>query len=139
MTVGGAAGAERHLDAPATPDCLHRLHELFEELWSTCAWVADRDRMAFQTAVVEITNNIIEHAAAGLDVDVHIHLSVDGSGLEAWLSDWGRPLDENPTGVAAGEELAEGGRGLSLARTLCKVSYERRDDENRWHLVRPSN
>ena len=50
------------LSAPADPETMDLVHAVLEQLWAVHDDVSDRDRGRFETAVMEILGNIIEHA-----------------------------------------------------------------------------
>ena len=127
--------ALRSLVTPAVPGSLDALHELLDLLWLDVPDVTVRERHGFTTAVAEVAANIVEHAAAGQDVSMHVVLHAQPTRVEALLEDRGTPYD----GVATsdgGDPEAESGRGLALARALVdEVTYERDGPVNRWLVV----
>src|SRR6478672_10512120 len=50
------------LSGPATPEMLDLVHAVLERLWADHADVSQGDRARFETAVIEILGNIVEHA-----------------------------------------------------------------------------
>lgn len=139
---GDGSGAHV-LEAVAVPAWLDEVHALFESLWDDAPDVVPADRMAFETAVSEVAANIVRHAGRGEAVSVRLMLRAGDDDVEARLEDGGYPFDENDAEAPAGsgttgaEDLAEGGRGLVLARALTdSLVYERHGRVNRWYLTR---
>ena len=131
--------AAHTLETRAAPSCLDEVHALFEELWLDVPDVAATDRMAFQTAVAEVAANIVEHAAKGRDVSLRLVLEAGEEQVEAHLEDGGYPYDDaaDAAEAGAGDELAEHGRGLVIARALTdELVYQRDGALNRWYLTR---
>jgi serine/threonine-protein kinase RsbW len=133
----GERDVELILDTTASPACLDEVHELFERLWAVVPDVATTDRMAFETAVAEVAANIVEHAARGEAVPLHLLLHAGADRVEAHLEDGGYPYDEGAgTPIPAGD-LPERGRGLVMARALTdQLVYERDGAVNHWFLSR---
>lgn len=131
------------LDLPAREEALDLVHEVVGHLWAQSGSGTDRDRFRFETAVIEVLANIVEHAhrvdpqvgATGaerrLDVVVAVH---DGA---AWASfgDNGLPVALDLGSVALPDEDAESGRGLAMTlAAVDEVAYARVGDRNHWSL-----
>jgi anti-sigma regulatory factor (Ser/Thr protein kinase) len=83
--------------------------------------------MLFEVAVSEIAANIMEHAHPTV---MNVRLSAVPDRVVAEFTDTGHDWE-------APLELAERGRGLTLARTACdEVAYERVGTVNHWRLVK---
>jgi serine/threonine-protein kinase RsbW len=93
--------------------------------------------------VVELSNNVIEHAYGGRDDGpMWVKLRFDGDGIELEVADCGRPL--NPARLEGAETpevdaerpdaLPEGGFGLALVRQLSDRIECRA--EHGWNIVR---
>ena len=120
----------RELATLAVPACLDELHALLDQLWQDALVTTPRERMAFTTALAEVVANVVEHAARFEPVPVRLVLFLRPDLLEAHVEDRGRPYRES---LPAGDELAESGRGLEMARALVdEVLYERDGPVNRW-------
>src|SRR5689334_13923611 len=108
------------LSAPATPDMLELVHAALEQLWAANDDVGTVDRVRFETAVIEILGNIVEHAyeldapSAG-NRRFDVTLWVTPSELGAAFGDDGVPMSLDLSAVAMPDDLAESGRGLALA------------------------
>lgn len=134
------------LSAPADPEIMDLVHAILEQLWANHADVSAADRFRFETAVIEILGNIVEHAyrldpgstASPLDQArrFDIALAATDEKLIATLGDNGMPVALDLSNVAMPDEDAESGRGLALAvAALDDLSYERVDGRNHWSLT----
>ena len=127
------AVATLSLEGRADPVSLDRVHDLVDELWNRVPDVAVRDRHAFETAVIEVAGNIVEHG--GPEVRLRVWLTVTADRVEAHFRDTGRAVDLSAADGPEPDELAEGGRGLALARAAADaVEYERTGLTNRWRV-----
>lgn len=129
-------GSPYELRGFAIPDGLTELHELLEGVSAEHPSLDPMAFLMFETAVTEIANNVIEHGRPQGGVRWKFSIAVDDDRLTATLSDSGQVFTGSLDG-AMPDELAEGGRGLALAKSLLdELTYERADGENRWRLVR---
>lgn len=129
----------RDIRYPGTPTCFEVVHEALVELWSDAADVDGMDRMMFETALLEIVGNLVEHARRpdGDPVDVHMQISVHPGRIEARMRDNGVPARVDTSASEMPEdEFAEGGRGLALARAVTDLEHVRELDGNTWTVVR---
>jgi serine/threonine-protein kinase RsbW len=124
----------------AAPESLQLVHEAVTRFWEQLGNPpADDWRMLFELAVAEVAANIVEHARPQM---VDLRLSERGGCVVAEFTDtgngWAGPSSSGPSSVAdQAAELAERGRGLTLARTaLDEVVYERVGEVNRWRLLK---
>jgi serine/threonine-protein kinase RsbW len=134
--------ARLDLSAPATPAMLDLVHAVLEKLWEQHEDVATADRIRFETAVIEVLGNIVEHAyeldAAPADVlrRFDVSLSATSDELVARFGDNGIPMALDLSEVTMPGVDAESGRGLALAvAALDDLSYERVDGRNLWRLT----
>jgi serine/threonine-protein kinase RsbW len=129
-----AAVCTLRLEGRADAPCLERVHDLVDELWARVPEVQPADRYRFETAVIEVAGNIVEHG--GPEVRLRLWLRVHEDRVEAQFRDTGRPVELPPDGQVL-DPLAEDGRGLALARaTADDLSYERTGHTNRWSVVK---
>jgi len=133
------------LSGPATPEMLDLVHAVLERLWADHADVSRGDRARFETAVIEILGNIVEHAyrldpsddpndesARRFDVS----LVATDEELVAAFGDNGMPVALDLSNVTMPDEDAESGRGLALAAAAVDdLSYERVQGRNHWRLL----
>lgn len=130
------------LSGPADPEILQLVHAMLENLWTANPEVSEADRARFETAVIEILANIVEHAYA-MDEDTrraerrfHIAMFVTPREVVATLADNGKPMPLELADVAMPGGLAEHGRGLAMASAaLDDLEYDRVDGRNQWRLV----
>lgn len=130
----------RDLRCPATMTCFDALQDTLAALWADAPEVGDVDRMLFETALVEIVGNLVEHARTTADepVTIDVHVAVHADRVEALLVDDGmQPYGLDLTAVVEPvDELAEGGRGLALAQAVAEVAHARGGGGNRWTVTR---
>jgi serine/threonine-protein kinase RsbW len=111
--------------------------DLLGTAWSEHPDVDLRDRTCFEIAVTEVAGNIVQHTAAGSDVQFFLDVAVSGDRLTAMFTDDGPPADADVDAAELPDGLAESGRGLALARSAVdQVEYTRDVDGNHWLVVR---
>ncbi|QHC57701.1 ATP-binding protein [Rathayibacter sp. VKM Ac-2760] len=126
---------ERSLAFRTPPDEIDVVHDLLAALWAERDDVDARDRIAFETAVVELASNVLQHATSATAVLCHLVVTVDDDAIRAELID-----TADPPGIDAGprempDAFAESGRGLALIQALVtEFDYERTASRNRWSL-----
>jgi serine/threonine-protein kinase RsbW len=133
------SGEAYELSGLAVPDDLERLHDLLENVAAEHPHVPAADVMMFETAVMELANNVVEHGRPVGEVRWAFRLEVQESALSACLSDSGEEYAAWDPASASDMpgEMAESGRGLPLASAvLDEIGYERADNANVWTLVR---
>lgn len=125
---------------PADEDALGGAHDLLERLLDDVADLDLKDRFRFETAVIEVLGNIVEHAFTADDPAglrrLTLCLSASDDSLEAHLSDNGQPNGLDLSAVTMPDEDAESGRGLALTlRSVDDLRYRNEDGRNHWDLV----
>jgi serine/threonine-protein kinase RsbW len=126
---------EYRVDTLAVPETLNLLHDLLDRVRDEHPDVEATDLMLFETAVIEIANNVVEHGRPPGTIRYSFTLEVGSDELLGHLRDGGPPL-EGPERAMPGTD-SENGRGLALARVaLDDLEYERVDDHNEWTMVR---
>jgi serine/threonine-protein kinase RsbW len=127
----------RTLTLQAPPDDVDAVHDLVAQLWDDRPDVGDLDRMAFETALVELASNVIEHADHGQGVSCVVSVTVDEGSMSARLRDGAEPGDFRLTARDMPDADAESGRGLAMVQLLCdELTYERVGEENVWSVRR---
>jgi serine/threonine-protein kinase RsbW len=126
------------LEGLAVPESLNLLHDLLDRVGREHPDLDPGDLMLFETAVIEVAGNVVEHGRPPGAISWAFRLSVRPERLEATLSDSG---DEYPGGTwgttMPTDLMQEDGRGLALATAvLDSLSYERSQDVNHWTMVR---
>jgi serine/threonine-protein kinase RsbW len=125
----------------ATVDVVDRAHDELDGLWTRHDDVAEIDRRRFETGVIEVLGNIVEHAFRLTPVTpeerlLTVEVEVTDQVLRALLSDNGRPVEVDLAEVTLPPPYADDGRGLALARaSLDTLHHERVDGCNWWLLL----
>ena len=124
----------RELTSP--PDTVDEVHDLLDRLWAAEPTVAADDRMRFETALIELATNVIQHADPGAGVAWAVRVVCADDLLTADLTDSAPPVHFDSSGP--GEmptELAEDGRGLAFVRLLVDTAtFTATDDGNAWRI-----
>jgi serine/threonine-protein kinase RsbW len=126
------------LEGLAVPESLNLLHDLLEQVGREHPDLAAGDLMLFETAVIEVAGNVVEHGQPQGRVSWTFHLSVLPDRLEARLSDSGEEYPGGTWGTQMPVDLMqEDGRGLALATAvLDRLDYQRSDDANHWTMYK---
>ena|SRR5437764_13699464 len=119
----------------ATPERLTEVHAALGRFWQRLDTPPPEEwTMLFELAVSEVAANIVEHARPQV---MHMRLTLDAGNVVAEFTDTGQGWSGPPEPAGMIDELAERGRGLSLAMTAVDdVVYEREGSTNRWRLVK---
>jgi serine/threonine-protein kinase RsbW len=119
----------------AVPETLNLLHDLLERVRVDHPDVQRTDLMLFETAVIEIANNVVEHGRPPGTVRYSFTLDVDPDKLRGLLTEGGEPLLDLHFTMPGHD--SEEGRGLALAKlALDDLQYERVGDHNEWRMTR---
>lgn len=123
------------VDTLAVPETVELLHDLLDRVRAEHPDVERTDLMLFETAVIEIANNVVEHGVPPGTVSYTFTLEVEPDRLVGRLSDGGPRLTDVHTVLPDVE--SESGRGLALARmALDELDYQRVGDHNEWRMTR---
>lgn len=126
---------EYRVDTLAVPETLNLLHDLLARVREDHLDVDGTDLMLFETAVIEIANNVVEHGRPPGTIRYSFTLAVETDRLLGHLRDGGPPLEEWERSMPDAD--SENGRGLALARVaLDDLEYQRVEDHNEWTMVR---
>lgn len=137
MTGSGDRMQMHELHVCVDPDCLRKVHSLLAAMWSTSTDISELDRMMFETAVMEIAANIVQHAPDKDPTKCNLILEVYPERLYAQFKDDGRMVVVNINAAEMPHALAESGRGLAIAKAAVDVlEYERHNGDNIWKLSR---
>ncbi|MFB2583116.1 ATP-binding protein [Herbiconiux sp. P15] len=121
----------------APPDDVDAVHEFLETVWAANPEVSEHDRMAFETALVELAANVIQHAAGEGGVTCVLTVNADENGLTASLTDTADAGGIVLVARSMPDELAESGRGIALIQALVDdLRYERIDERNVWSITK---
>jgi serine/threonine-protein kinase RsbW len=126
------------LEGLAVPETLNLLHDLLERVGQEHPEIDGGDLMMFETAVIEVAGNVVEHGRPSGHVTWAFRLSVLPDRLEAQLSDSGEEYPGGTWGTSMPTDLLqEDGRGLALATAvLDALEYERSAGVNHWTMRR---
>ncbi|PRY68143.1 serine/threonine-protein kinase RsbW [Glaciihabitans tibetensis] len=118
-------------------DNVDLVHGFLERLWVAHADIGELDRMAFETALIELVSNVIEHADTGHGVTCVIGVTVSATTLVANLSDTADAGEIQVVGRLMPSVAAESGRGIALVQMLVDdLQYERVGEKNLWSMSR---
>ena len=126
------------IEGLAVPESLNLLHDLLERVGQEHPDLDSADLMMFETAVIEVAGNVVEHGRPPGDVTWAFRLSVLPDRLQAKLSDSGEEYPGGAWGtLMPADLLQEDGRGLALATAvLDSLEYERSTGANHWTMLR---
>ena len=122
----------------ASPRIFEETEIALVQAWSVIGDVPCGIRLHTAIAVAEIVANIVEHGGAGRQlVRIEMHITVQSDHVLVVLIDDG---NEAHVDVAAasmpGDDLAERGRGLAMAKlVLDRLTYRREAGVNYWTLA----
>ena len=131
--------AHRVVIFPATIESIEVVQAEFDAWWTSLGEPSTATRFGFETAVVEIATNIVEHtqraegtAGRGYTLD----LDATASEVTAVFTDNGMPADIDLSAVTMADVEDESGRGLALAiAALDSLDYRHEGGRNIWTLV----
>ena len=126
------------LEGPAVPESLDLVHDLLEQVGREHPDLEPGDLTMFETAVIEVAGNVVEHGRPPGHVSWTFRLSVLPDRLEGELSDSGEEYGGGTWGTTMPSDLLqEDGRGLALATAvLDSLEYERAATANHWTMLR---
>ena len=106
-------------------------------LWRAHPWIDVVDRMALETALVELVTNVIKYALRDGAETAELQLIVRDTELTASVTDHGTAFRGNLSRVTMPGPEAESGRGLAAISSLTDIfEYRRRAAQNQWTIVR---
>ncbi|MBF4615385.1 ATP-binding protein [Curtobacterium sp. VKM Ac-1376] len=128
---------ERTVLLRVPPNDVDEVHESIDDLWHLNADLGDGERIRFETAMVELAGNVIDHAEGDERLLCELTLRRTSTSLEAVLSDSSAEVHVPFRAVMPDpEEMAESGRGIAMIELLMDdFSYERDSHGNKWRLV----
>jgi len=129
-------GEDYTVEGFAVPDELESVHALLSRVAADHPEIDPMDVMLFETAVIEIANNVVEYGEPEGEVRWRLTLRVTDDEIQADLDDTGQEFEAFTGAVMPGED-AEGGRGLAIAESMFdKIELERADGLTHWTMVR---
>ena len=124
------------LSGLAVPESLSLLQDLLDEVRTEHPDVDPMDLSMFETAIVEIHGNVVQHGKPKGQVVYSFTLDVLADRLVGQLRDTGAVVPDMSVQRDV-DEFAESGRGLWLAQaTLDELDYTRGNGHNSWRMVR---
>ena len=130
-------GGDYAISGMAVSESLDRLQDLLVLVRTDHPEIDETDLRMFETAIVEIHGNVVEHGHPPGRVIYAFELEVHPDRLVGILADTGSAMPDLTQLDELPDELAESGRGLWLAKaTLDELEYARMGDRNTWKLVR---
>ncbi len=134
--AGEKGGGEYAFEGLAVPEELGRVHDLLAQAAVEHPEVPSRDLMLFETAVIEIANNVVEHGRPHGQVSWRMTVMIGEDAIEADLYDSGAEFGVDLHAVMPDVE-AEGGRGLAIAEAVLDgIELEHSKEGNHWRLMR---
>ncbi len=128
----------RSLVADVSVASIDAVQDLLESWWAVAGPVEPRTRFAFETAVVEIAGNIVEHTVAAQGADgrrFSLDLVAGPSTLTAVFQDDAQPAELDLSGVTMADGGSENGRGLALAlASVDRLEYRHEGGRNIWSI-----
>ncbi|MWV48787.1 ATP-binding protein [Rathayibacter sp. VKM Ac-2803] len=126
---------ERTLLFRSPPETVEVVHAALESLWDERPDIDEMDRMMFETALIELTANVIQHGSSSTTIICRLEIVADDLRLRAELVDTADPpgIDTGPREMP--DEFAESGRGIAFIQALVDAfDYERAEGRNVWTL-----
>ncbi|RWZ53134.1 ATP-binding protein [Labedella phragmitis] len=126
---------EHSLLLSSPPGDVDDVHGFLEGVWSSNPGVVPTDRMAFETAVIELASNVIQHADDGGGVTWHLTVTCSPESLTATLYDGGVSADLSLHDRSLPDPLSESGRGLAFVQMLVDtLDYRNSERGNEWSI-----
>jgi serine/threonine-protein kinase RsbW len=128
---------ERALTFRTPPDGIDLVHAALASLWEERQDIAEMDRMMFETALIELASNVIQHATSSTAIVCHLEITADETTIRAVLVDSADPpeIDAGPREMP--DEFAESGRGLAFIQALVDDFAHHRDrGRNVWTIAK---
>lgn len=123
------------LEMDSGPEALAEIERLLANAWSAHPHVPEIIRTQVAIATAEIGANIVEHASAGRLSRLAMVIRVLADQVWVEFTDNGGPLRVDLNSVSLPDDMAERGRGLSLAKAVLDRLIYQRDVMNHWTLV----
>lgn len=128
---------ERSLTFRTPPDGVDLVHAALTSLWAERGDVDEMDRIMFETALIELASNIIQHSTSSTAIVCRLDLVADDDVLRAVLTDSADPpdIEEGPRQMP--DEFAESGRGLAFIQALVdEFEHRRAEGCNVWTITK---
>lgn len=123
----------KHLIVP--PDDINAVHEFMDAIWVANAHIPQRERIYFETALIELVGNIISYSVAKSDVMCEVVIETSENRIDATISDNGEMAEVELEGHEMPGEFEETGRGIALIKILVdEFSLDTSKKLNTWRL-----
>jgi serine/threonine-protein kinase RsbW len=117
------------------PDDIDTVQDYVQRVWAAAPDLDSMDKLKFETAIVELAANVIQHADEGNGVTATVVVTVDGERIRGSVADSSGASSVTLAPREMPDEMAESGRGIAFIQRLVDVlHYERRDGENLWMI-----
>jgi serine/threonine-protein kinase RsbW len=121
----------------AVPEQLAAVHDLLRQAAADHPELDSTDIMLFETAVIEIANNVVEYGRPAGEIEWELRLRVTDDAIEGELFDTGQEFKPSLSGGGMPDPMSEHGRGMPIAEAvLDKIDFERIEDTNHWKMTR---
>jgi serine/threonine-protein kinase RsbW len=115
------------------PDDLDTVQDYVQRVWASAPELDSMDKLKFETAIVELAANVIQHSNHGDGVAGSLTITIDGERIRGTVRDSSAASSVELERRDMPDELAESGRGIAFIQRLVDVlHYERRGGENLW-------
>jgi serine/threonine-protein kinase RsbW len=126
---------DRSLQLRSPGDDVDLVHDFLAESFASFGIVEPEARMAFETALVELVGNVIQHADDGGGITCRLVVRYENGSLVASLTDSAEPGGFVLSRRGMPDPLAESGRGLALVQLLVdELDYQQLDGHGHWIL-----
>ena len=117
------------------PADVDSVHDFLETVWVDHPDIDEMDKMAFETALIELASNVFQHADTGSGVTCVLSVRADDDRLQADLSDTSEIGGVTFVRAELPDDMAESGRGLAFIQMLVDdLRYERVEGRNIWSI-----
>lgn len=117
------------------PDDISMVHDFLSDIWEENPQIFDGDRNSIETAVIELTSNIILYSNATSGIRCQITIEVDREEVHITVTDNGDLADLEIDEHIMPDEFSESGRGIPLIRALVdEFTFESLNRENTWKI-----
>lgn len=125
--------SEETLALRCPPDDLDTVQDYIQRVWAAWPGLDALDKLKFETALVELAANVLQHADDGRDVRGSVSITIDDERIRCSITDTSSACDVALQPKEMPDEFAESGRGIAFIQRLVDVlHYERRDGQNLW-------
>lgn len=125
-----------HLLVISSPeDDINTVHDFVARVWSEHEDLDAMDRLRFETALIELAANVIQHGANGGGIVAELTITVTNDLVRALITDHSESSHVDLSMQDMPDEYAESGRGIAFIQRLVDVfHYERQEDTNHWMI-----